>query len=124
MEIINGKLQFSKGDVFDYSTLSEIIEQWLKDFKEDYVQSGWGGVNSRYLEQVGVGDLSDIPDEKLEEAQQLFLKDLDELIWTFGEHEPDPTMEYEDWIDAMWEYEKRRGKGLRLFGEVFTMLWN
>ena len=131
MHINRKGLQFSKRDTFDYSTLSIIIIEWLKRFKEDHSSHPFSGCPSCYIEHP----LPSHPtDEEIQKGRDQFYSDIDEMIWAFEVDDmPDDCWLIEPKLDDMLsgklDFDKidahtlKIEAGRKLFAEKFADMW-
>lgn len=121
---------FEREDVWDYTTLGNIMVAWLKAFKEHFGNKQ--GISARYLYMVndspGKGFLEHWTDEEHEKAQALFNADIDKLIYALEDNigmEEEPKDEsLEEFALRYYEHEERVREGLELFPEIFRELWD
>ena len=86
MRVRRGKVEFGARDVYDFSTLSQLIHDWLMKFKE---QTGnRGGVPMEFLPE-GYTWQSDDDEKHLEEGNTKWMEALDEMIFAFSGYEPE-----------------------------------
>ena len=124
-------LQFSKQDLSDYSTLSDIIIKWLEGFKEYHKVHPFAGVPARYID-----DGFEHSDEQVDEGIKEFHEEIDKVIYALKDElpeHPEPLEENVNWnvkteADKVWlkqceEHEKKVREGLELFGQIYTNLW-
>lgn len=116
---------FERHDVWDYSTLGNIMVSWLKAFKEHFGDKQ--GVSARYLYMVNPHpEDSNWKDEEHAQAQALFNADIDKLIYALEDEmeegaEDESTEEFGKRYD---EHNERVSEGLKLFPEIFQELWD
>ena len=118
-------LQFSTSDTFDYTTLGELMVKWLERFKEDYQNPDlMSGIPNFYLEQKE--DPNDFNDEELEQAKQLFIKDIDDVVEALIDMEDEPDFDnypQHQWSSVLQEHYRKREEQLMKFARIYTMLW-
>lgn len=121
-------IQFSKRDTFDYSTLSEIIVAWLEKFKEDHAKHPFAGCPAGYITEQ-----RPLTDKEIEEGQEQFYRDIEEMIWAFKAEEMPGNCWLTDPVNNSFRgnldwnkiniHKSRVEKGRKLFAEKFDSLW-
>lgn len=118
MKINRHGLQFGYNDIWDYTTLGDVMTRWLKKFREH----GKYGCPSAYLPESETGDYTD---EQIESGLKQMYQDIDDLIWALDD-ENEPVWGNESWEEyriKLDKYDKERQEKLQLFAKLYTMLW-
>lgn len=151
MRYSKGKWVASNKDVWSVeTTLNKIIMAHITKLYESLQKSSCHGVPMHYMDIQAKIEGVDSYDADVDEADKIRIKDLEELIWVFGNNEPvmedyDFSIEMvsgkpnekgntpvtfitkgEDEKDRYWNdmnvYKERKDKGYKLFGEVYQYL--
>lgn len=145
MRVRRGTVEFGYKDSYDFTTITEIIQNWLINHKkviDDKWKSGAVvGVPYKYLckaEEMlgceqGVANLllseQELSTEGVKEiwdkAHQLRLNDLDTMIkaWETEEYDLDKCKNIFEWREKQKELQEERHKGRMLFIEEVEGLW-
>lgn len=118
MHINRHGLQFSRRDTFDYTSLGSVMASWLRKFQEH----GKWGCNQRWLPDSPDGSYTD---EQIEAGIAAMNKDIDRIIF-FLENDDVDHMDYadqDDWLAAHKKFEQDREEVLKLFAEIYPLMW-
>lgn len=124
MKIHRNTVKFGYKDSFHYSTLEQIIHNWLKNFKEVLEKRNAEGKCLVVPNSISGHDKDDYSEESVNHGFQEWMNMLDEMITAFS---PD----WEDWDSPFFaeacENNRKtlelRRKGRALFAENFENLW-
>jgi len=121
MKINRHGLQFGSMDVFDYTTLGDVMTRWLEKFMEH----GKIGCPQYYLNKVVIREDGSYTDEEIEKGIELFYDDVEKLIWALDDTN-EPVWGNEPWGQykvKLEKYDEERKEALALFADLYTMLW-
>lgn len=126
MRVLRNTVEFGYKDSFDYSTITNIIQNWLINHRK-VVAERWEdgdktvGVSAQYIPN----DADFIDKIALEKAHQLRLKDLDLMIeaWSIDDCNLDEYESFADWREAQVMLHEARKQGRVLFVENIENLW-
>lgn len=135
MEIKDEKLTFEEQDVLDYTTLGEIIAEWVRTFKRVHEDHLFKGVPNHYLPE----GVFNVDEQMVEEGEKQYHRDLAKIIFAFDNDEPEigddvlklidkkiQVVDYSAWKaydNEVEEHEPKVQEGLDLFGKLYGTMW-
>ena len=131
----NNQIKFNEDDVFDYTTLGEIIAEWVRTFKQVHEDHPFKGVPGDYLPEGEVN----VDEQIVSEGAKQYHSDLDKIIFAFDNDEPEIAdnvlklvddqikvvdhQAFRDYDSEVEEHQKKIQEGLDLFKSLYGTMW-